>query len=72
MLDPTILKSSAGTVILDTLQKLDITYEIQSQPLAGIITFWREVTEVVEKQPLRVSKHGKVFIVINAMVSDHI
>ena len=55
MLDPAILKSSSGTVILETLQKLDITYEIQPQPLAGIITFWREVTQVVEKQPLRVS-----------------
>ena len=57
MLDPAILKSPAGTVILDILQKHDVCYEIQSQALPGIISFWREVTEVIEKEPLRVSNH---------------
>ena len=57
MLDPAVLKCPAGTAILNTLQKHDICYEIQSQVLPGIITFWREVTELVEKEPLQVSNY---------------
>lgn len=62
MLDPAILKCPAGTAILDILQKHDICYEIQPQVLPGIITFWREVTEIVEKEPLHLETKKKEVI----------
>ena len=55
VLDPGVLKESYGTAILDGFQKQEVRYDIQPQAVPNIITYWREVTELVDKGPGQVS-----------------
>ena len=54
VIDPAVLKTPGGSTVLETLQKSEVKYEIVPQPLPNTVTFWREVTEVTETEPLQV------------------
>lgn len=59
MLAPGTLTPPMGGAILDVLQKADIKYAVQPQALENIVTFWREVTDVKEVEPMQVCLGGK-------------
>ena len=58
VIDPAVLKTPGGSTLLETLHKSEVKYEIVAQPLANIVTFWREVTNVKETEPQQVAGRG--------------
>ena len=56
MMDPVVLKYPGSTALLQLYQQHEVNYEVTVQPVPGLITFWREVTEVIESAPLKVTR----------------
>ena len=48
MVDPGVLQCPGAAAILPFLSEQNIRFNVQPQPQKGLITFWRETTEVIE------------------------
>ncbi|CAD5117815.1 DgyrCDS6564 [Dimorphilus gyrociliatus] len=46
LIEPSVIKLSYGPGILDSLTKQSIKYDIQEQPIAGLITFVRQISSL--------------------------
>lgn len=46
IIEPSVVKLSFGPGILDSLTKQSIKYDIQEQPIAGLVTFVRQISSI--------------------------